>query len=288
MIKVEMSGGIGNQLFIYAFYRSLQLEGKKVILDLSWYKNVNDSTHAKYHLDIFNTKIESYCVLPVWDRIRHILRRRKIDIALSRVGIINKFVEKDPGMFDEKVLTIRNGYISGTWQTEKYFSKYRDIIRTELRFIGEWSENNQSIKKQMIETESVSIHVRRGDYLKFNHLYGNICTVEYYNQAMQVLKSKIEETNNIHYFVFSDDIAWCKKELFSAVSNVTYVMGNEEDTSYMDMILMSYCKHHILANSSFSWWGEWLSEKQGVTVAPRTWINGLETKDVWRKNWIKV
>lgn len=283
-----MTGGVGNQLFIYAFYRSCQLSGKNAVVDLSWYNNVNDSTHADYHLDIFDTKIKGYVVNPHIDKVRHFLRRRKVDQFLSRVHFLRKYAEKEPGTYDPHFLQIEDGYLTGTWQSEKYFKPYSAQIKQELTYTGLWSDKNRIYKEQMKDTESISVHVRRGDYLKASHLYGNICTENYYREAIARIDSMLKDTPSTKYFVFSDDIEWCKTTLFNNVNNVVYVEGNDGKTSYMDLILMSKCKHHILANSSFSWWGEWLSDNNGITIAPQKWLNTSETKDVWREGWIKV
>ena len=133
---------------------------------------------------------------------------------------------------------------------------------------------------------SISIHIRRGDYLhpKFNHLYGNICTIEYYKEAITILQQKYA---NLHFYIFSDDISWVKENLPIVPS--TYIDWNKKEDSWQDMYLMSQCKHNIIANSSFSWWGAWLNNNPNKTViCPSRFMNLNQQSDIVPEDWIQI
>ena len=135
----------------------------------------------------------------------------------------------------------------------------------------------QLYKEAMESSNSVSVHIRRGDYLQVDEVYGGIRTEEYYKKAMQKMK---EEVPDCHFFIFTNDIPWVKEHMQG--ENITVVEGNDEDTGYIDMYLMTRCKHYILANSSFSWWGCYLSISENKKViAPKTWANGRDCRDVY-------
>ena len=141
------------------------------------------------------------------------------------------------------------------------------------------SEKMLEYKKQMEESNSVSLHIRRGDYLEVGDVYGGICTPQYYEKAMK----QMEEWNpDCHFFVFTNDVAWVREHYKQ--KNLTIVEGNDEDAGFIDMYLMTKCKHYILANSSFSWWGCYLSSSQGKKViAPKQWFRGRDCRDIYTK-----
>ena len=135
----------------------------------------------------------------------------------------------------------------------------------------------QEYERKMQETNSVSIHIRRGDYLEVSDVYGGICTPQYYEKAMKQMEKWHPDC---HFFVFTNDVKWVK-ENYSG-KNLTVVEGNDEDTGYIDMYLMTKCKHYILANSSFSWWGCYLNpSKDKKVIAPKQWIQGRDCKDIY-------
>ena len=280
-----MTGGLGNQLFIYALYRSLQENGKEVILDTSWYLYSDAPTAALYHLDKFQCKVNEYHVPRIIDRCRQSLTRNGYDDILIKAKLWKKYKEVMPGVFDKHVFELDDCYLEGCWQSEKYFKDIAGLIRSELIYRGEYSEKNIEFISKIRSTNSVSLHVRRGDYLNFNMLYGGICTEDYYCRAIDYFRNR---ERNITFFVFSDDIKWCKDVLLKDIENVIFIEGNEGTESYIDMLLMSQCKNHIIANSSFSWWGAWLSGNSGITVSPTKWLNNSPTTDVWCNDWVRL
>ena len=175
-------------------------------------------------------------------------------------------------------------YLFGYWQTEKYFSDIKETILKSIHFFVPQSNELKEIVNNIEETNSVSIHVRLGDYVGTD-LYDNICNKSYYEKAMGLVEGRIK---NVQYFVFSDCIDDARK-MFENKNNVTYVDINNDDNSYLDMYLMSLCKHNILANSSFSWWASYFNEHHNkITIAPQKWLNGYDITDIRCENWTLV
>ncbi len=283
MIIVKVMGGLGNQLFQYALYRQLQENGKEAYLDISWYRGSN-STYRKFQLNLFQTKIKE-CT-----------KRQKYKLAgndESLAGIVCRkifgrkksyVIESETGEFDPDILKMQDVYLDGYWQRKEYFEDISELLRNELvlrKFpVGE----NKRILEEIEKTNSVAIHVRRGDYLKMQDMFGGICTEEYYNNSMKYMG---EHINDAHFFVFSDDMGWCRK-FFDQKENITFVDINNEDASCFDLFLMSKCKNMIMANSSFSWWAEYLNNNADkVVVAPSKWINNNNGSPVC-ENCIKI
>ena len=181
-------------------------------------------------------------------------------------------------MFDPKVLELDRAYLVGWWQSEKYFKGVKDEVRKAFTFKHvNLSEEMLSYKEAMENSNSVSVHIRRGDYLQVDEVYGGICTEEYYKKAMKKMQ---EDVPNCHFFIFTNDVPWVKKHMQG--ENITVVEGNDEDAGYIDMYLMTCCKHYILANSSFSWWGCYLNaSKDKKVIAPKIWANGRDCRDIY-------
>ncbi len=283
MKTIKLIGGLGNQMFQYALYKAMKCKGQKVrIDDYTYFKNEHCPSHATYRLDIFDLKYKSIrCNILL-------LMKLFLERFLNRLGLnitlIKKYNEKVVSSYDDSIFATDNKYIIGFWQTEKYFKDIANEIKTDFSYKGKWSHKNLEYKKMMQNTDSVSVHIRRGDYLNLSTIYGGICTENYYQNAIDYIRN-IEK--NPIFYVFTNDMEW-SKHFFENKSNVIFVEGNEDENSYMDMILMTYCKHHIIANSSFSWWGAWLSHESGITIAPKKWLNTRETPDIWCHGWIKM
>ena len=275
-------GGIGNQIFEYTFGEQLRYLGHKVKYDISELQQYK--IHAGYELEnVFNLKLNyandvelSKYRLTLWNRIL-----RRLNLHLSWV------MQRDFA-FNTKYLQLNKNktlYLDGYWQSEKYFQDVASSIREKLIF-PELDVKNKEYLDAIQNVMSVSIHVRRGDYV--NHfLHGGICDLAYYQKAIAYIREKVA---NPHFFVFSNDLDWCKDNL-PLNSNVTYVDFNTGENSFRDMQLMSLCKHNIIANSSFSWWGAWLNVNPDKTViAPSRWFNSVkyDTADVIPDSWYKI
>lgn len=275
MIVVRITGGLGNQMFQYAFARALQLRTKKVAVQ--WHGSRTIS--RRWELDTvferpLSEKIRTTNSHPLWNLWAWVLRKTARTREPADMSFNPAFLEK------------KSGYLDGYWQTEKYFSGISETIRNDFRFQPLTGSANLELQKRIDSTSCVSVHVRRGDYVGHAGL-GGICTPDYYNRAL-------EEINRRHPgcapVVFSDDIPYCR-ELFAKYSNAIYCDWNRGENSWMDMALMAQCKHHIIANSSFSWWGAWLGSADGTVIAPSKWFaDGSRTtnQDIYPECWITV
>lgn len=180
-------------------------------------------------------------------------------------------------------------YLQGYWQSEAYFKHAEAEIRREYRFRYPLSGLNGCIARDILQTNSVCIHVRRGDYVSkdANLRKHGLCTVEYYRRAMILMNDLVEGAK---FFIFSDDVDWVRENLNINRPHV-YVEHNRGIDSYKDMHLMTLCKHHIIANSSFSWWGAWLSgNKEQRVIAPHPWFDDktIHTGDLIPQRWISL
>ena len=285
MVITRLIGGMGNQLFQYAFARNLSiLSNKELLFDLSAFCNYKLHKYALNNFKI-NAKIASKDQIP-----RHYNKggfNRKISKIIDFVYPKAFEINEKKVSFDEKILIKYKGniYLNGYWQSEKYFELNENIIREELAFINEIDIDNLQIANNIETTNSVSIHIRRKDYLT-NPLVKNVlvpCTLEYYYNAIEFINSKV---NSPFYFVFSDDINWAVENL-KTLKNCIFIRNNEQK-NYIDLKLMSLCKHNIIANSSFSWWGAWLNiNPSKLIIAPSKWFrfaDPIVTEISYRRN----
>lgn len=288
---VNILGGLGNQMFQYAFAVTLQQKfpDERVLIDPSGFKGY--PLHNGYELKrIFNATIPEATVKEqmsvfyplrnyrMWQIGTRILPRRKTVIRES----------EDMG-YDANILRAdKSAYYLGYWQTEKYFKDIREQIIDAFKFPELPSDSpNIEVLDKISSKNAVSLHVRRGDYVKIGNTQG-ICTLDYYKKALKLMTEKTPPTI---FVVFSDDIKWCKENIQDLLGGVSaiYVDWNKGEDSFRDMQFMSLCKHNIIANSSFSWWGAWLNQNPDkVVIAPSRWMNGLGWSDIIPENWYKV
>lgn len=277
-------GGLGNQMFQYAFYRRLQLDGKDVALDISGFNGYE--LHNGFEIrNIFGIDVTMADISVVNEIKLKILHATFIQKIIWKIFSSCPIMMQKKFNFHEEYLNFRKPkYLEGYWQSEKYFAAYSEIIRNDFKF-PKLDAQNKEYADKIQHTESVSIHIRMGDYI--NHpLHGGICTIEYYQRAIDFIKAKLDKPI---FFIFSNDVEWCKNNL--QLENAIYVTGNDGQNSYRDMQLMSMCKHNIIANSSFSWWGAWLNNNPDkVVIAPSRWFNDptINTKDLLPDSWIQI
>jgi len=291
MIITKLIGGLGNQMFQYAAGRRAAYVNKSELkLDISGYNKQVGITPRKYALNIFNiqenfaSKREINKLKKNNSLVQKILR--KIHPVFTKKSYIT---EKCPN-FDSNMLNISdNSYLEGYWGSEKYFSDIEDIIRKD--FTPKNKPDNATIEliQRIKNCNSVSVHVRRNDYVmdKKTHDFHGLCGLGYYKKSIALITKKI---TNPSFFIFSDDPNWCKTNLRLCYPT-NYVTHNLEKKDYEDMILMSECKHNIIANSSFSWWGAWLNQnKNRIIIAPKKWFQdkSIDTKDLIPQSWIKI
>lgn len=289
---IWFGGGLGNQLFQYALYRAVEENGCDVYADLSFYKR--SKCHNGYELKrIFNIELkecdenQAKCYGDRYDLLARIIRK-----TINRNYGLNPHIIREKQSMYIEGLTEKcnnNAYLIGYWQSEQYFIHIKNKLRSELIFPDIDAEKNLRVIKEIKESNSVAIHVRRGDYLNKDNsrLFCNLGESHYYQNAVSYLKSKY---NDLKYYVFSNDIQWCMDHL--PLDNSTYIDWNRGAESYRDMQLFSACKFQIIANSSFSWWGAWLNNNpQREVLAPNEWFvksSGYSDDMIIPKEWVKI
>lgn len=205
------------------------------------------------------------------------------------LGILPETIEEHTLAFNNISLPDRSVYLDGYWQSERYFSDVSETIRQDLRIITPPSLENARHLEEIASVPSISLHVRRGDYLTPKHqAYHGTCTMEYYARALDVVTSRMKVEPIV--YVFSDEPDWARDNLL--VPFEKRIMGhNSSANSYEDMRLMSACRHHIIANSTFSWWGAWLNlSPDKIVVAPQRWFAdpNIDNPDLIPERWHRV
>ncbi|MCC6599842.1 MAG: alpha-1,2-fucosyltransferase [Crocinitomicaceae bacterium] len=296
MIAVKLMGGLGNQMFQYAVARTLAVErNTSVFLDLSFLQMETSGnwTKREYELDVF--KIQHEPLNGLAERIAYSLTRnpsiRKLPSSLTSLLGWKSFIEKEMHYYPELLNLPDRSFLSGYFQSEKYWTGKEDIIRKDFNFASPPNEQNKIIADSIVATKNpVSIHVRRGDYvhLESANSFHGLCSPDYYKRAVISLLNKIGEP--LAFYVFSDDPEWVKQHL-SFPGETTYIDFNKGKESYNDLRLMSFCRHHIIANSSFSWWGAWLAQHPGqYVIAPAKWFadDSINTPDLIPDRWKRI
>jgi len=280
----KIYGGLGNQMFQYACGRAVATRLKsKHYLDLSWFSvPAEGCTPRSFMLNVFPNI--SYLQLPQRNFvIRKIIAFNKRILCKIGIDIIPEINEPDYSYWSGIEQIKSSVVLSGYWQKEKYFLDISSIIRKVFIFPEFENLEANNIAKKIIKTIcSISIHVRRGDYVeneKINNVHG-ICLPDYYKKAIQIIIDKYERKTTPELFLFSDDPDWVKNNFDTCdLPFVVVDIQEHKDKPYHDMHLMSLCQHHIIANSSFSWWGAWLSSGNGIVIAPKRWFAEDTMKD---------
>lgn len=289
MIIVQLIGGLGNQMFQYAAGRRLaHIHNTELHLDLTRF--ISDSLRD-YGLDKF--RINAKIVSP--DLLKQVQFSRLDTLRIEITNLYSKktgfqFVKEQSFDFNKQVLSLPNNvYLEGFWQSEKYFKDIQGILEQEFSIKDEQDRANRKLAELIHSTESVNLHIRRGDYISnpaTNEFHGT-CSLDYYHRALEKLTKTVKKP---HLFIFSDDPEWVRSNLHVVYpSTLVEINGPEKD--YEDMRLMSLCNHHIIANSSFSWWGAWLCKNPDKQVyAPKNWFNSSDynTKDLIPENWHRI
>jgi hypothetical protein len=291
MIITKLIGGLGNQLFQYSLGKSLAVKkNTELKLDISGFEKYK--LHA-YSLNHFNIT-ENIATEKEIAKFQKYKRKpgKKWFLYNKLITDEKKYYTERQFHFDEEIFNISdNCYIDGYWQTEKYFKNIEKIIRKECTVKSPISGKNAEIMKKIQSGNSVSMHIRRGDYASnpaTNDYFGTFGP-EYYKKAMTIIA---EKRQNPHLFVFSDDHEWVKKNIILPYPT-TYVDHNGADKNYEDLRLMSLCDHFVISNSSFSWWGAWLSKNPNkIVIGPKKWFNkvkpNIKTDDIMPEEWIRI
>lgn len=295
MVIVRLIGGLGNQMFQYAAgRRAAYVNNSCLKLDITGYDNQEGMTKREYLLHSFNIK-EDFATLDEIQKLkglngniffRYLLKLNKRIIPYYK----QSYVKQKYFYFDPNILKVgKNTYLEGYWPSEKYFKDIKDIIKKEFTFKDKPNSENKKIIKEIQNSLSVSIHIRRGDYVNDQKTkqYHGICGLNYYHKAISIITKKIASP---HFFVFSDDPQWTKENIKSK-QPMTFITHNFPKKDYEDLRLMSSCQHNITANSSFSWWGAWLNQNPDkIVIAPKRWFRDptINTDDLIPKSWIRI
>ncbi|MGH7156946.1 MAG: alpha-1,2-fucosyltransferase [Candidatus Saccharimonadales bacterium] len=277
MVIVKLYGGLGNQMFQYAAGLALSKRLQVALYpDLAWFTEIKsraDIVQRTYELDGFGIKPKKVSLI---DRFR----------AKSNPPQIYK---ETTGAYRPDFQTLTgNILLDGYWQSHRYFENYRSEVINAFKFPKKISTANALLLKHIATTQSVSVHVRRGDYnTKVGQSYHGLLPKEYYKESINQL---VESVDRPELFVFSDDIQWCKDHLKFKLTT-TFIDSNSPNNGVEDMRLMSACRHNIIANSSFSWWGAWLNQNPDkIVYAPRAWFRKKDGSldDRLPPDWIRL
>lgn len=293
MIIVRLIGGLGNQLFQYAAARRLAH-----VLDAELKLDISCFEYWKFHpyrLDRFHIpqnlsspeETARFNSITIPSRLGKILFRLKQIVTLRDWTIL---YENEVGPVDPRVLNAKgNVYLGGYWQSEKYFADIADIIRREFTLKPEPDAENQRLAAQIQSCESVSLHVRRGGNVTDPDSVRVVgtCDLGYYHRCIAEVCRRVKDPQ---FFVFSDDPEWAREHLEIGCP-AKFVTHNGPERDYEDFRLMGLCRHHIIANSSFSWWAAWLSPSPDkVVLAPEKWFADprIDTRDIVPETWTRV
>lgn len=276
-----MAGGLGNQMFIYAFAKEIEHNSNiKMYFDFWESKRLHNGYELKKIFDIDLPVASRYQIKPYrgsfyfylfgeWWSLKRILRR--FSGKKSEDFIVEPVSREFHRDFYKKCFSQNTKYIRGVFQDERYFEGIKKEIIKDFKFPIFIKKKNKYIAKKIENSNSISIHVRRGDYLMKKYCsLTNLSETDYYKKSIKYVN---EHTKNPTFFCFSDDIEWCKKK-FSNLKKIYYINWNKKNQSFRDMQLMSLCKHNIIANSTFSWWGQYLNNNpEKIVISPKKWYN---------------
>jgi hypothetical protein len=293
MIIIKLQGGLGNQMFQFAIATILANKNNDIVLlEDSFFKRKEKMpgfTPRRFELGIFNNSyiIASSSDLLSFQRLSFVDKVKK-KIGLNYPVIYNEF----SFTFEESLLYLKSPiYIKGYFQSYKYYLGYENMIKNIFSFpIDTLDKKNKKIFLKIKQNNSISIHVRRGDYIsdKVTEQFHGTCSTEYYMKAIKILTS---ENKNCLLLFFSDDSDWAKEQFGLLPYSKIFVNHNLEGNCWKDMLLMSSCNHNIIANSSFSWWAAWLNKNpKKKVIAPKEWFRtkDLDTTTLLPEEWIKL
>ena len=300
MVVVRLMWWLGNQMFQYALGRHISLKNnEKLYLDLSGLFFAKEKKTTQRDCDLFQFSIDA-----------QILQKNHVDFAYTIPSLFSFHLKKLLNLYPYHIVQERglrdividklwkysgrfnfhssilsqkkNSYLIWFWQSFKYFEDIRDTLLKDFEPIQVLNKKNADFLTSVIHKTTVSIHIRRWDY---DDTYHGFCPLEYYQNAIEYM---IKKFGTVHFVVFSNDIARCKKHL--DISNSTYIDWNTGADSYQDIVLMSRCNHNIVANSSFSWRGAWLNQHSDkIIIAPKSRFKvALDTSDLIPKDWIRI
>ena len=282
MIIANIYGGLGNQLFQYAAGKALaDYHNVLLKIDTSFYAS---QKYRDFALDKFHT---NYLIASP-DDVRMVRNNGLLSKAYQRLLPVYKrssLMEPCYFFYDGFFRGRSQAFISGLWQSEKYFNSINGVIRREFivksELVGHLKEKAEEIKNEV----SVSVHIRRGDYLLAKAL--SALPKDYYDKALSLI---LQRAGDAKVYFFSDDIEWVKENIDISTPH-EFISGTVAKSSIEDFYLMQHCRHNIIANSTFSWWAAWLNKnEEKIVVAPKTWFSHVDnnTHDLIPKEWYRV
>lgn len=288
-----LQGGLGNQMFQYAIARALSEHYQSsFLLDRSWFDMPqSETTPRPYQLDLLQIQNVANSMLPFPKRPNKLIRALQGIVPLGPMVYYQKSAfDFDPSLFELKGVAKRDLFLFGYWQAYPYLENIRPILQTEFRTKIPTPHHYQTYLELIRTSESVMLHIRRGDYVdspSAAKFHGALSPI-YYQKSIEAL---LLNKPDAHFFVFSDDLPWAKEALPKNLK-ITFVENSlQADAAAQELQLMTECKHHIIANSSLSWWGAWLNKNcGGLVFAPNRWISdsSLDLSHLLPNHWQRV
>ena len=278
MRLIKMIGGLGNQMFIYAFYLQMRKRFPGTRVDLSDMRHYH--AHNGYELDrVFGISDREFCIAKPLKKVLEFLFFKVILERKQNLETMEAFTKPYAYPFL---------YFKGFYQSERFFKDVEGEVRQAFAFdLNKANAESQTLARQIQENpHAVSLHVRRGDYMepKFYKRYGTVCSQAYFQRAVEMMLAQVPQA---HFYIFSDDVEWVQQNL--RLPRATVVSCNRGADSWQDMMLMSLCRHNIICNSTFSWWGAWLNANpEKRVIAPSRWLADTDMPYIIPETWIKV
>lgn len=278
MRLIKMIGGLGNQMFIYAFYLQMRKRFPGTRIDLSDMRHYH--AHNGYELDrVFGISDREFCIAKPLKKVLEFLFFKVILERKQNLETMEAFTKSYAYPFL---------YFKGFYQSERFFKDVEGEVRQAFAFdLNKANAESQTLARQIQENpHAVSLHVRRGDYMepKFYKRYGTVCSQAYFQRAVEMMLAQVPQA---HFYIFSDDVEWVQQNL--RLPRATVVSCNRGADSWQDMMLMSLCRHNIICNSTFSWWGAWLNANpEKRVIAPSRWLADVDMPYIIPETWIKA
>lgn len=290
---VILFNGLGNQMSQYAFYLQKKkisssarfiFEKKSAVIHNGF--ELNAIFGIEYHHNIFNRFLYLIYRIAAYKKHKIIISPIHLIFKIIGVQVIDENREYD---FNQAYLIKKNGlrFYVGGWHAEKYFLGVRDSVLTRFQFnLQDLDILNTNFLNYIDSVNSVSIHIRRGDYLDSQNyaVFGSVCTMGYYKKAIEYVNKNIKDPL---FFIFTNDMLWARENFIG--NEFVFVDINTGKWSWRDMLLISRCKHHINSNGSFSWWSAWLDQKKNnLVIVPERYLAYKDLKDIYPDHWIKI
>lgn len=279
---IRLMGGLGNQMFQYALYKKLLSLGRHAVLDdheLIRHGNQHNGLELPEAFGISYQRMNCQETMRYYYWVIRYFMKRKLGFPFHDRFFLEDHFQRSVS----DMISSGREYLYGYWQKEEYFRDIREELMSDFTFnLQNMNEKTAKTALKIKECESVSIHVRRGDFLLEDNRQG-ICTLDYYKGAVRYMKQSVPDAC---FFVFSDDSGWAEEHFGDIVH--TLVSWNKGRSSYQDLYLMSLCKHNIIANSTFSWWGAWLGRnEEKIVICPHKWLSDRDFNPVL-DSWIRA